>query len=214
MRRPRTTSTPSTRTSSMRHLWRIEVATRAETRVTSGDFSLLSYELSADGRRVAHHRAPSTGARRRRSRRSVGDGCRRRQRRDADPATPCPRAAPASRPTASQVLFLSGSNERFETYYNANLFVMPSGGGTARDLTKDFGYEITDAAWSQGRPGDLRHRQHGRAQPALRDPGRGRHAQGADQRQPRDRRLDLRARAATVTSSPRTTRPTAATCSR
>ena len=36
------------------------MATRAESRVTSGGFSILSYELSADGRRIAHHRAPST----------------------------------------------------------------------------------------------------------------------------------------------------------
>ena len=43
-----------------RHLWRVDMATRTESRVTSGGFSILSYELSADGRRIAHHRAPST----------------------------------------------------------------------------------------------------------------------------------------------------------
>jgi dipeptidyl aminopeptidase/acylaminoacyl peptidase len=131
-----------------RHLWRIEVVTRAETRVTSGSFSLLAYEPSADGRRVTHHRAPSTG---------LGDGDRGEVWvMDADGGNAVmltrntvPESGASLSPDGSQVLFLSGSNERFEIYYNANLFVMPSGGGTARDLTKDFGYEITDAAWSK-----------------------------------------------------------------
>jgi dipeptidyl aminopeptidase/acylaminoacyl peptidase len=52
-------------------------------------------------------------------------------------------------PDGAQLLFLSGSNERFETYYNANLFVMPAAGGAARDLTGAFGNEITDAAWAK-----------------------------------------------------------------
>ena len=97
---------------------------------------------------MAHHRAPSTG---------LGDGDRGEVWvMDADGGNPVmltrntvPEGGASLSPDGSQVLFLSGSNERFEIYYNANLFVMPSGGGTARDLTKDFGYEITDAAWSK-----------------------------------------------------------------
>ncbi len=132
----------------MRHLWRIDVASRAETRVTSGDFSILSYELSNDGRRIAHHRAPST---------VLGDADRGEVWvMDADGAnavavtknTVAESGASLS-PDGSQILFLSGSNDRFETYYNANLFVMPAAGGAARDLTSSFGNEITDAAWSK-----------------------------------------------------------------
>jgi dipeptidyl aminopeptidase/acylaminoacyl peptidase len=52
-------------------------------------------------------------------------------------------------PDGSQVLFLAQANERFDTYYNANLFVMPTAGGAARDLTRDFGHEVIDAAWSK-----------------------------------------------------------------
>ena len=131
-----------------RHLWRVDMATRAESRVTSGGFSILSYELSADGRRIAHHRAPST---------VLGDAERGEVWvMDADGGnavaltknTVAESGASLS-PDGSQLLFLSGSNERFETYYNANTFVMPSGGGSARDLTSTFGYEITDAAWSK-----------------------------------------------------------------
>ena len=42
-----------------RHLWKIVVATGAETQITSGDSSVLEYRLSADGTRIALHRAPS-----------------------------------------------------------------------------------------------------------------------------------------------------------
>ncbi|MGD9905153.1 MAG: prolyl oligopeptidase family serine peptidase [Vicinamibacterales bacterium] len=131
-----------------RHLWRIDVTARTESRVTGGDFSILTYELSADGRRIAHHRAPST---------VLGDAERGEVWvMDADGGNALAltknsvaESGASLSPDGSQVLFLSGSNERFETYYNANLFVMPAGGGTARDLTREVGHEITDAAWAK-----------------------------------------------------------------
>ncbi|MGE0363158.1 MAG: prolyl oligopeptidase family serine peptidase [Vicinamibacterales bacterium] len=132
----------------MRHLWRIDVASRAEQRMTSGGFSILSYELSADGRRIAHHRAPST---------VLGDAERGEVWvMDADGGNAAAlttnavaESGASLSPDGSQILFRSGSNERFETYYNANLFVMPAGGGAARDLTSAVGHEITDAAWAK-----------------------------------------------------------------
>src|SRR5262249_44922895 len=42
-----------------RHLWKINVATKKEQRVTSGTFSVLGYSLSEDGSRVAIERAPT-----------------------------------------------------------------------------------------------------------------------------------------------------------
>jgi dipeptidyl aminopeptidase/acylaminoacyl peptidase len=130
-----------------RHLWRIAVETGTESRVTSGDFSVLAYELSADGKRIAHHRAPST---------VLGDAERGEVWvMDADGGqaialtknTVAENGASLS-PDGSRLLFRSGSNEQFETYYNANVFLMPTTGGAARDLTSAFGYEITDAEWS------------------------------------------------------------------
>ncbi len=41
------------------HLWKVTVATGAEERITSGDFSIASYNLSRDGRRIAHQRTPN-----------------------------------------------------------------------------------------------------------------------------------------------------------
>jgi len=51
-------------------------------------------------------------------------------------------------PDGSYVLFLSRSNERFQKYYNSNVFVVPSGGGPARVLAPELPYELSDAAWS------------------------------------------------------------------
>ena len=42
-----------------RHLWNIAVATKAERRVTQGNFSVVEYEPSRDGRKIALHRAPT-----------------------------------------------------------------------------------------------------------------------------------------------------------
>jgi dipeptidyl aminopeptidase/acylaminoacyl peptidase len=131
-----------------RHLWKIDVATGAESRVTSGDFSVLSYELSHDGTRIAHHRAPSP---------NFGDGERGEVwvmdagggNAAALTKNAVPERAASLSPDGSRVLFISQANEAFETYYNGNLFVMPTApGGRARDLTKDVGAEVTDAAWS------------------------------------------------------------------
>ena len=42
-----------------RQLWKIVVATGAETQLTSGDSSVMEYKLSTDGTRIAVQRAPS-----------------------------------------------------------------------------------------------------------------------------------------------------------
>ncbi len=130
-----------------RHLWKIDIASRAETRITSGDFSVTWYELSSDGTRVAHHRAPSP---------NFGDGGQSEvwvMDANGGNAVALTRndiseSSAALSPDGSQVLFLAQANERFDTYYNANLFVVPATGGAARDLTSGFGHEVTDAAWS------------------------------------------------------------------
>lgn len=41
------------------HLWTVGVENKSETRVTAGDFSITSYELSADGKKLAFHRTPT-----------------------------------------------------------------------------------------------------------------------------------------------------------
>jgi dipeptidyl aminopeptidase/acylaminoacyl peptidase len=51
-------------------------------------------------------------------------------------------------PDNKQVLFLADANERFEPYYNTNLFVVPAAGGTPRLLLPDFRYAVDQATWA------------------------------------------------------------------
>ena len=130
------------------HLWKVTVATGATARVTSGDYSVLFYDLSRDGSRIAFERAPnplygysdrgevwvmdaSGGNATQLTRNTVPEG-------DASLS-----------PDNGRVLFLAGANDAFETYYNDNIFVVPASGGAARNLTMSLPYEVESAAWSK-----------------------------------------------------------------
>ena len=110
------------------HLWSVAVAGKTEHRITQGDFSVLSYDLSEDGKKIALHRAPTPliedsdqsevwvmdagGANARQ--------ITHNQVQESDATLS---------PDGSQVLFLSQANPKFETYYNRKMFVAPAGGG-------------------------------------------------------------------------------------
>ena len=131
-----------------RHLWRVAVSSGAETRVTEGDFSVIGYELSADGSRLAVQKAPNP---------LFGDaeegevwvidvtGGGQVELTDNG----MPEGGAALSPDNRQVLFLADANGQFENYYNQNLFVVPASGGPSRDLTSAFPHEVQRAAWSR-----------------------------------------------------------------
>ena len=130
-----------------RHLWRVDAATGEETRVTGGDWSVTDYNLSRDGTRVAHHRAPTP---------LIDDadeaevwvmdadgGDARRLTHNA-----VPESGAELSPDNRRVLFTAFADGDFEFYHNDNVFVAPVGGGAARDLTADEGFEVGSATWS------------------------------------------------------------------
>jgi dipeptidyl aminopeptidase/acylaminoacyl peptidase len=52
-------------------------------------------------------------------------------------------------PDKAQVLFLSGANARFDTYYNTRLFLVPAAGGAARPLVgENEALDVDRAFWS------------------------------------------------------------------
>ena len=131
-----------------RHLWRIPADSGAEERLTSGEYTVFSYELSRDGSRIVMHRTPdpllgSTD----RGEVWVTDAAGRNgiQLTKNEVGEGSARFSPDNR----QVLFTSGANAKFETYYNDKLFLVPTTGGTPRMLLPDFAYEVQDAEWSR-----------------------------------------------------------------
>jgi dipeptidyl aminopeptidase/acylaminoacyl peptidase len=130
------------------HLWRVDAAGGTETRITGGDFAVTSYQLSEDGHRIAYVRAPSP---------LLGDADRGEVWvADADGShavqvtqNTVAESGPALSPDNSMVLFTSGSNAAFETYYNARLFVAPAAGGSARVVVGEREpYDVSAATWS------------------------------------------------------------------
>lgn len=129
------------------HLWRVSVESGEEERVTEGEYSVLSYELSRDGDMVVYRQGPSplfddsdeselwvmdlsAGESRRLTHNSV------------------PEFDEELSPDEAWVLFVSSANDEFEFYYNDNLFIVPTAGGAPRELMPDYPYEVNGATWS------------------------------------------------------------------
>jgi dipeptidyl aminopeptidase/acylaminoacyl peptidase len=130
-----------------RHLWKATVATGTEERITSGDFTVLTYHLSRDGRRIAFERAPSPlVADLPQAEVWVMDASGDHARRLTD--NNVSEEEPELSPDNSRVLFLAGANERFEPYYDENLFIAPSGGGRPTAVFPDGRYSFERATWA------------------------------------------------------------------
>jgi dipeptidyl aminopeptidase/acylaminoacyl peptidase len=130
-----------------RHLWKATVATGGEQAITSGDFSVASFRLSRDGRRLVVERAASPL--------QADANAGELWTMDADgqnakklTSNAIEEVEPELSPDNTQVLFLAGANDKLEYYYNQNLFLVPAAGGRPRALFPDFPYEFDRAAWS------------------------------------------------------------------
>lgn len=130
------------------HVWKVNVASKAETQITSGNFSATSYELSDDGKKIVYQRSPSP---------LLGDNEHGEiwvANADGSAAVQVtnnrvPEGGAALSPDNTQVLFTSGANAKFESYYNGRLFVVPAGGGSARVVVGETEpYDVDSAMWS------------------------------------------------------------------
>ncbi|MDX1479487.1 MAG: S9 family peptidase, partial [Saprospiraceae bacterium] len=131
-----------------RHLWRFDVGSREETRITSGDYSVLSYHLSANGERFVAHIGPNPLFDFRKDSEVWSmnlDGEDRHQLTDNTVGEGGARISP----DGGRVLFLAFANADFETYYNDRLFVVPADGSArTRVPLGDMEHEIVTAEWS------------------------------------------------------------------
>src|SRR5436309_3330445 len=95
--------------------------TGSETRLTSGDFSVTSYTVSDDGRKIVVHRQPTPllGSRADSEvwvMNADGSGGIQVTKNTVQETNG------SLSPDDAQVLFLAGANARFEDYYNGRLF--------------------------------------------------------------------------------------------
>ncbi len=130
------------------HLWTISVAAKTEHRVTQGDYSILAYQVSGNGSKIAFHRAPTPllddGEKSEIWVMDAGGGGAHQVTHNNIQETEATLS-----PDGSQVLFLAQANQKFETYYSQKLFVAPSAGGEARLVMPDLPYEVDRADWSK-----------------------------------------------------------------
>ena len=129
-----------------RHLWVANLDGTAK-KLTDGNYSVTAYEVSNDGKKVVMARAPSPLL----DHSALGElwlmdtsGSHAVQLTNNE----VPETGASLSPDNSTVLFLSGANEKFETYYNDKIFLMPASGGAARVLLPDAAYEVLDAQWA------------------------------------------------------------------
>ena len=117
-------------------------------RITSGDFTVASYRVSVDGRRIAHQRAPSPlfGEADRGEvwvMDSAGGGA------VALTQNTVSESGAELSPDGSTVLFVAAANASFAPYYNDKIFLAPATGGAIRMLAPEFPYELERATWSK-----------------------------------------------------------------
>jgi dipeptidyl aminopeptidase/acylaminoacyl peptidase len=130
------------------HLWQVRVADGAEERITRGDYSVRGYTFSRDGKRLALHRAPNP---------LLGYGDQSEVWvMDASGANAVQitknqvsESDAQLSPDGAQVMFITGSNEKFEKYYNSRVFLAPARGGTVRVLGAELPYDVESATWSK-----------------------------------------------------------------
>jgi dipeptidyl aminopeptidase/acylaminoacyl peptidase len=131
-----------------RHLWRINVESGAEERLTEGDFTIADYDLSEDGQTLVVHRAPNPLYD------NYSDSEVWIMKVDGSEAVQLTdnkvgESSAILSPDGSQVAFVAFANEDFDFYYNDKLFLMNAdGSGQAVVPMKAFSGEVNGAEWS------------------------------------------------------------------
>ncbi len=129
------------------HLWKIHTGNRRETRITEGNYSILSFSFSRDGNMIAYLRANSP-VRDDRDLREVWVMNREGTKNQKITRNDIPESNPLLSPDNSKILFLADANDSFERYYNGNLFVATIETGMIEMYLPDLPYEVENADWS------------------------------------------------------------------
>jgi dipeptidyl aminopeptidase/acylaminoacyl peptidase len=129
-----------------RHLWVTDLEGKTK-KITDGNFSVISYQLSADGRSIAFRRAPSPLLEHDPQSEvwvMKADGSAQTRLT----TNGVPEDDVALSPDGQTVAFTSGANEQFENYFNDKIFLVPAAGGAPRVLLPDVAYEVETVSWA------------------------------------------------------------------
>ncbi len=131
-----------------RHLWKVSVDAKEESRITEGEFSIMSYDVSKDGQQILVHRGVNPLFDfYKESEIWILDGNGENGRQLTD--NTIGEGGARLSPKGDQILFTAGANQEFDSYYNDNLFLVSLGQNPEAVIqTPDWPYDIFSAEWS------------------------------------------------------------------
>jgi len=129
-----------------RHLWTTDLTGKTK-KITDGDFSVTSYELSNDARKLVTVRSTSPLLEHSRYAEvwvSDADGSNTKQLTKNEVAED----NAALSPDNATVVFTAAANEKWDSYYNDKIFVMPAAGGKPKMLLPNEPFEVETVVWA------------------------------------------------------------------
>jgi dipeptidyl aminopeptidase/acylaminoacyl peptidase len=132
-----------------RHVWTTDLAGKLK-KITQGDFSVMSYDLSNDATRLVTVRSTSPLLEHQRFGEvwiSDADGRNARQLTRNEVGETNASLSPDN----STVAFTAGANSKFEIYYNDRIFTVPAAGGTPTILLPNEPFEVQGVAWADSK---------------------------------------------------------------
>jgi len=131
-----------------KHLWRIDINGNEE-KITDGDFSILNYDLSDDNQKILLQKGPNPFL----EFRSLSElWIMDTKLLDETQLTNnlISESSAKISPDGDKVYFVSACNEKFEEYYNKNLFEVSTDGKNApKIISNNFDYEINSFEFSR-----------------------------------------------------------------
>jgi len=130
-----------------RHLWVIDVDSKEEKRLTEGDYTVRSFNISRDGKKAALTIVPTPlfddSLKSEIWLMDLMDGSKRQITQNS-----MSEASVSISPDNTQILFSADANDRHEWYCQSALFTIPAAGGSPKLLIPDFPYEVYGPDWS------------------------------------------------------------------
>lgn len=131
-----------------KHLWKITLDEAEKKRITYGDYSIGQFNISQNGNKITHLRAPNplldaalTGEI------WLMDNDGRNAEQITDNKNPEMNLELS--PDNNSILYIAWTNENDEAYFENNLFIIPAKGGSAKQMLGDFDHDIQQAHWSE-----------------------------------------------------------------